>query len=115
MSTKRFSMPVRPTPTSDEMARADAFVSAANSGEGAAVMPQEIIPKPAPTVNAAPKAVAIPETFAPEVAPVVKTARLTIDLPKDLHRRFKRACLDHETKMVTEVLKFIEEWTQKHS
>jgi hypothetical protein len=43
------------------------------------------------------------------------TARLTIDLPKDLHRRFKRACLDHETKMVAEVVRFIEDWTQKHS
>lgn len=43
-----------------------------------------------------------------------KLARLTIDLPQELHGRFKAACAKQHTKMKDEVLRFIEEWTQKH-
>jgi len=46
--------------------------------------------------------------------PTEKPARLTIDLPHDLHTRFKAACAQHRTKMKDEVLSFIEEWTRKH-
>jgi ParG len=45
----------------------------------------------------------------------VKLARLTIDLPDELHARFKVACAKKRTKMKDEVLAFIETWTQKHS
>ncbi len=42
-------------------------------------------------------------------------ARLTIDLPAELHGRFKAACARSRTKMRDEVLAFIEKWTQEHS
>jgi ParG len=42
-----------------------------------------------------------------------KQARLTIDLPQELHGMFKAACAKQRTKMKDEVLRFIEEWTQK--
>jgi ParG len=45
---------------------------------------------------------------------VDKLARLTIDLPEELHARFKAACAQRRTKMKDEVLHFIEQWTQKH-
>lgn len=41
-------------------------------------------------------------------------ARLTIDLPVELHTRFKIACVANRTKMVEEVVQFIETWTHKH-
>ena len=44
-----------------------------------------------------------------------KLARLTIDLPRDLHARFKSACALNNTRMLDEVRGFIEVWTQKHS
>ena len=44
-----------------------------------------------------------------------KPARLTIDLPEQLHARFKAACAINRTRMVAEVTQFIEDWTQKHS
>ena len=44
-----------------------------------------------------------------------KQARLTIDLPPQLHARFKAACAMNRTRMVEEVTRFIEDWTQKHS
>lgn len=47
--------------------------------------------------------------------PKIKPARLTIDLPPELHARFKAACALNSTDMVTEVRGFIEDWTQKHS
>jgi len=47
----------------------------------------------------------------PVKAPI---ARLTIDLPPELHAQFKAACAIKQTRMVDEVRKFIEEWTQKH-
>ena len=43
-----------------------------------------------------------------------KMARLTIDLPADLHGLFKAACAHQRTKMRDEIVRFIEEWTQKH-
>jgi hypothetical protein len=46
---------------------------------------------------------------------VGKMARLTIDLPEELHGRFKAACARGRTKMKDEVLTFIEKWTQEHS
>jgi ParG len=46
--------------------------------------------------------------------PKIAMTRLTIDLPADLHHRFKVACAEHRTRMVEEVRRFIEEWTQKH-
>jgi len=45
----------------------------------------------------------------------VKQARLTIDLSPQLHARFKAACAINRTRMVEEVTRFIEDWTQKHS
>jgi hypothetical protein len=43
-----------------------------------------------------------------------KPARLTIDIPPELHSRFKAACARTRTKMKNEVLQFITDWTQKH-
>ena len=45
--------------------------------------------------------------------PAGKMARLTIDLPPELHARFKSACALRGTRMIDEVRRFIEEWTQK--
>ncbi len=47
--------------------------------------------------------------------PGAKQARLTIDLPPQLHARFKAACAINRTRMVEEVTRLIEDWTQKHS
>ena len=47
--------------------------------------------------------------------PGTKPARLTIDLPEELHARFKAACASRRTRMVDEVRSFIEDWTQKNS
>ncbi len=52
---------------------------------------------------------------APARAAGGKRARLTIDLPQQLHARFKAACAINQTRMVEEVTRFIEDWTQKHS
>jgi hypothetical protein len=46
--------------------------------------------------------------------PTGEIARLTIDLPVELHTRFKAACARNRTRMVDEVRGLIEEWTQKH-
>ena len=53
-------------------------------------------------------------TARPVIANPEKLARLTIDLPQELHGQFKAVCAQHRTKMKDEVLRFIEEWTQKH-
>jgi ParG len=50
----------------------------------------------------------------PEAAPAGKLARLTIDLPPELRDRFKAACAMQRTKMVDEIRRFIEQWTQEH-
>ncbi len=42
-------------------------------------------------------------------------ARLTIDLSAELHARFKAACALKGTRMINEVRRFIDEWTQKNS
>ncbi len=55
----------------------------------------------------------VPE--APGKLPGAKQARLTIDLSPQLHARFKAACAIKRTRMVEEVTRFIEDWTQKHS
>ncbi|SMH26067.1 hypothetical protein [Mesorhizobium australicum] len=39
------------------------------------------------------------------------TARLSVDLPRSMHKRFKIACEQADTKMVTELLAFIERRT----
>lgn len=39
------------------------------------------------------------------------TQRLSVDLPKSLHTRFKVACALADTKMVSEVMAFIEQRT----
>jgi hypothetical protein len=46
-------------------------------------------------------------------SPAGRMARLTIDLPEDLHTRFKAICAQRRTKMVDEIRRFIEDWTQK--
>lgn len=43
-----------------------------------------------------------------------KQARLTIDLPAELHARFKSTCALQQTRMVDEVTRFIEQWIQEH-
>jgi len=50
----------------------------------------------------------------PVTSATEKLARLTIDLPPELHGRFKAACAKNRTKMKDEVLHLIEGWTQKH-
>lgn len=62
--------------------------------------------------DAVPPAVPAPVTVA---ASGGKPARLTIDLPPDLHADFKAACARRRTRMVDEVRRFIEDWTQKNS
>ena len=52
---------------------------------------------------------------APGRLPGAKQARLTIDLSPQLHARFKAACAINRTRMVEEVTRFIEDWTQKNS
>jgi hypothetical protein len=42
---------------------------------------------------------------------VEPTRRLSLDLPRSLHRRFKAACAKHDTKMIAEVMGFIERRT----
>lgn len=37
-----------------------------------------------------------------------KTARLTVDLPREMHRRFKIACTIADTRMNDEIRRFIE-------
>jgi hypothetical protein len=59
-------------------------------------------------------AAANPPAEAPEASPMGKLARLTIDLPPDLRDRFKAACAMQRTKMVDEIRRFIEQWTQEH-
>jgi hypothetical protein len=45
--------------------------------------------------------------------PTGKLARLTIDLPPELHAKFKSTCALRGTRMIDEVRRFIEGWTQK--
>lgn len=44
-----------------------------------------------------------------------KQARLTIDLPQQLHARFKAACAIKQTSMGEQVTNLIEEWVQKNT
>jgi hypothetical protein len=43
-----------------------------------------------------------------------KLARLTIDLPTELHAKFKATCALKGTRMIEEVRRFIEDWIQKN-
>jgi hypothetical protein len=54
-----------------------------------------------------------PETTPRPERPTGKLARLTIDLPPELHAKFKAACALRGTRMIDEVRKFIQTWTQK--
>jgi hypothetical protein len=65
-------------------------------------------------VSGAEGGVAAEKTPRPE-RPAGKIARLTIDLPAELHAKFKAACALKGTRMIDEVRRFIEEWTQKNS
>lgn len=56
---------------------------------------------------------ATPEAPRPERS-AVKVARLTIDLTPELHAKFKATCALKGTRMIDEVRRFIEEWTQKN-
>lgn len=44
-----------------------------------------------------------------------KQARLTIDLPQQLHARFKAACAIRQTSMGEQVTSLIEEWVRKNT
>jgi ParG len=87
MTKPPFRMPPRTEPAA---AQVDQWVA---GGEGAAA--PEIAPRPE--------------------RPAGKVARLTIDLPPDLHAKFKATCALKGTRMIDEVRRFIEGWTQKNS
>lgn len=57
---------------------------------------------------------ALQETAPRPERPAGKMARLTIDLPVELHARFKSTCALKGTRMIDEVRRFIEDWTQKN-
>jgi ParG len=65
-------------------------------------------------VSGAAEDITAEETRRPE-RPAGKVARLTIDLSAELHARFKAACALKGTRMINEVRRFIDEWTQKNS
>lgn len=44
-----------------------------------------------------------------------KQARLTIDLPQQLHARFKAACAIRQTPMGEQVTNLIEDWMRKNT
>ena len=56
---------------------------------------------------------AVPEREPRPERPAGKMARLTIDLPAELHAKFKSTCALRGTRMIDEVRRFIEDWTQK--
>ena len=58
------------------------------------------------------RAMAKPEQATPIAG---KVARLTIDLPPELHARFKATCALKGTRMIDQVRGFIEDWTQKNT
>lgn len=86
MSKTPFRMPPR---AATPEAKLDQWVE---GGEGAATSP-ESAPRPDRSTG--------------------KMARLTIDLPSELHAKFKSACALRGTRMIDEVRRFIEDWTQK--
>lgn len=57
---------------------------------------------------------AVPEAAPRAERPMGKVARLTIDLTPELHARFKATCAMKGTRMIDEVRRFIEDWTQKN-
>ena len=50
-------------------------------------------------------------TAAPRMPTGGETARLNVDMPKELHRRFKTACAADGVKMAEIVIQLIEGWT----
>ena len=58
---------------------------------------------------------AVTETTLRPERPAGKVARLTIDLPPELHAKFKATCALKGTRMIDEVRRFIEEWIQKNN
>jgi hypothetical protein len=63
--------------------------------------------------DAAPSTIALAERTS--TITTGKPARLTIDLQPELHARFKATCALRTTRMIDEVRRFIEEWTQKNA
>jgi hypothetical protein len=63
--------------------------------------------------DAAPSTIALAEKT--RTISTGKPARLTIDLHPELHARFKATCALRTTRMIDEVRRFIEEWTQKNA
>jgi hypothetical protein len=53
-------------------------------------------------------------TAARQGRPAGKVARLTIDLTSELHAKFKATCAIRGTRMIDEVRRLIEDWTQKN-
>jgi hypothetical protein len=58
---------------------------------------------------------AVAETTLRPERPAGKVARLTIDLPPELHAKFKATCALKGTRMIDEVRRFIEAWLQKNN
>lgn len=87
MTKTPFRMPPR---TEEPATKLDQWVS---GGEGAATGPEHALRRG---------------------RPAGKLARLTIDLPYGLHAKFKATCALKGTRMIDEVRRFIEEWTQKN-
>lgn len=50
---------------------------------------------------------------APQETPAAKPARLTIDLPPDVHARFKAACAIRRVQMVDVVREAIDHWMRE--
>ena len=65
-------------------------------------------------VTGAEEGAAAPATATRTERPAGRVARLTIDLPPDLHAKFKATCALKGTRMIDEVRRFIEGWTQKN-
>jgi len=86
MSKPPFKMPQRPDPAA---AKLDQWVTG-----------EEVTAAPAATIRAE--------------RPVGKVARLTIDLTPELHAKFKATCAMKGTRMIDEVRRFIDDWTQKN-
>ncbi len=109
----QFKTPNRPDP-----AELDRWVAAGSSKDGLPppVVEADVPPQTAVSASAVePVAAVATRVLPPASRGGEKLARLTIDLPKELHAKFKSACALNNTKMLDEVRGFIEVWTQKHS
>lgn len=93
MSKKTFKTPPRPQPSIEAMER---FV---HEGPGRDVLPAEAGTQKAVSTE---RRVSVPQG---------QVARLTVDMPKDLHRRFKGLCSLSGLTMNDEIRQFIERRT----